>query len=33
MNLDDLNTIHNCIVTKNPPSFYYDSGLETEEKY
>lgn len=28
MNLNDL---HNCIVTKEPPSFYYDSGLETEE--
>ena len=31
MNIDDLNTIHNCVVTKTPPSFYYDSGLETEE--
>ena len=31
MNIDDLNTIHNCIVTKTPPSFYYDSGLEPEE--
>ena len=31
MNLDELNTTTGSIVTKNPPSFYYDSGLETEE--
>lgn len=32
MNLEDLNSTQGCIVTKNPPSFYYDSGLETEEE-
>ena len=31
MNLEELNTTEGCIVTKNPPSFYYDSGLEPEE--
>ena len=31
MNLQKLSTTDGCIVTKNPPSFYYDSGLETED--
>jgi len=31
MNLEELNTSEGSIVTKNPPSFYYDSGLESEE--
>ena len=31
MNLEELNTSEGGIVTKNPPSFYYDSGLESEE--
>tara|TARA_R110002074_G_scaffold78424_1_gene177479 strand:- start:92 stop:523 length:432 start_codon:yes stop_codon:yes gene_type:complete len=31
MNLEELSTTNGCIVTKNPPSFYYDSGLESEE--
>ena len=31
MNLEELSTAEGCIVIKNPPSFYYDSGLETQE--
>jgi len=31
MNLEELSTTEGCIITKNPPSFYYDSGLEIEE--
>ena len=31
MNLEELSNTAGCIVTKNPPSFYYDSGLESEE--
>ena len=31
MNLEELSNTADCIVTKNPPSFYYDSGLESEE--
>ena len=31
MNLEELNTVEGCVVVKNPASFYYDSGLESEE--
>tara|TARA_R110001592_G_scaffold353360_1_gene652121 strand:+ start:1351 stop:1782 length:432 start_codon:yes stop_codon:yes gene_type:complete len=31
MHLDELSTTSGCIVTKNPLSFYFDSGLETED--
>lgn len=32
MNLDSLTSTEDCIVTKNEPSFYYDSGLEEDLK-
>jgi hypothetical protein len=32
MNLDNLTNTEGCIVTKNEPSFYYDSGLEPDLK-
>ena len=32
MNLDNLTSTEDCIVTKNEPSFYYDSGLEEDLK-
>ena len=32
MNLDNFANTDNCFVTKNPPAFYYDSGLEEDLK-
>ena len=32
MNFDYFSNTDDCIVTKNPPAFYYDSGLEEDLK-
>ena len=32
MNLDNFTNTDICFVTKNPPAFYYDSGLEEDLK-
>lgn len=32
MNLGTFSNTDDCFITKNPPSFYYDSGLEEDLK-